>query len=146
MKSIAHYKDALIWRMTTILMEKKSAKLKNRHIVVFESDDWGSIRMPSLEILRLLLDKKVAVNSPDTYDRIDTLASNEDLTRLIEVLSSVKDANGNPAILTMNCVTANPDFEKIKESGFQTYYYEKFTDTLKRYPHHDRSLLEERTM
>jgi hypothetical protein len=34
----------------------------------------------------------------------------------------------------------NPDFDKIRESGFRQYYYEIFTETLKRYPDHDRVL------
>jgi len=33
----------------------------------------------------------------------------------------------------------NPFFSKIKASGYEDYYYELFTDTLKRYPNHDRS-------
>ena len=57
----------------------------------------------------------------------------------MEVLSSVKDARDKPARMTLNCCVANPDFSKIRESGFQEYFYEPFTETLKRYPHHDRS-------
>src|SRR5690606_1736692 len=30
------------------------------------------------------------------------------------------------------------DFDKIKESGFSQYYYEPFTETLKKYPEHDK--------
>lgn len=111
----------------------------DRHIVVFESDDWGSIRMPSLETLNRLQKQNIKLALPHSYDRFDTLASNDDLEMLLEVLSSVKDSNGNPAIITLNTCVANPDFERIKMSGFQTYYYEPFTETLKRYPHHDRS-------
>lgn len=110
-----------------------------RHIVVFESDDWGAIRMPSLEALDAL--KKTGLSFGDSfgYDRNDTLASNDDLELLMEVLSSVKDVNGNPAKMTLNCVMANPDFIRIKENDFKEYYYEIFPETLKRYPHHDRS-------
>jgi len=54
------------------------------------------------------------------------------------VLSSVKDKNGNPAILTANNIVANPDFDKIKESGYQQYFYKPFTQTLEEYPNHDR--------
>lgn len=108
----------------------------DRHIVVFESDDWGSIRMPSSEARTRLLNNGIKLKAPNTYDRVDTLASDSDLTALMEVLNSVKDKNGNPAIMTLNCVVANPDFKKIKESGFQQYYYEPFTETLNRYPNH----------
>ena len=112
----------------------------NRHIVVFESDDWGSIRMPSLDVLDRLIKRGVPATPIGlAYDRVDTLASNDDLELLMEVLSSVQDSQGNPAIITLNCVTANPYFEAIRANGFQMYCYEPFTETLKRYPHHDKA-------
>lgn len=111
----------------------------NRHIVVFESDDWGSIRMPSIETLLGLQRRGICFCTELGYDKVDTLASNDDLELLMGVLSSVKDSMGNPAKLTMNCVTANPDFEKIRQSGYKEYYYEPFTETLKKYPNHDQS-------
>lgn len=110
-----------------------------RHIVVFESDDWGAIRMPSCNILNLLKSEGISVCDSYCYDCYDTLASNDDIELLMDALSSVKDSKGNPAKMTMNCVVANPDFHKIKESGFDDYYYEPITETMKRYPHHDRS-------
>lgn len=110
-----------------------------RHIVVFESDDWGAIRMPSLEAFNALKAEGVQVGDGYGYDQNDTLASNDDLELLMDALSSVKDSKGNPAKLTMNCVVSNPDFNRIKENGFQKYFYEPITETMKRYPHHDRS-------
>ena len=106
----------------------------NRHIVVFESDDWGSIRMPSLKILSYLQNKGIDICRPNDYDRVDTLASNTDLEYLIDTLSSVKDSQGNPAKITLNTCVANPDFVKIEKNGFTEYYYEPFTETLKKYP------------
>jgi hypothetical protein len=35
-------------------------------------------------------------------------------------------------------LVANPDFEKIQESGFQKYHFEPFTKTLERYTAHDK--------
>lgn len=117
--------------------------LKNHHInkriVVFESDDWGSTRMPSLETLGYLQSKGIGICRPDDYDKVDTLASNTDLEYLIDTLSSVKDSKGNPAKITLNTCVANPDFARIEKSGFTEYYYEPFTETLKKYPRHDKS-------
>lgn len=110
----------------------------NRKIVVIESDDWGSIRMPSREVLEKLVKQGIGVDKL-SYNRYDSLASEEDLSALFEVLHSVKDYNGNPAVITANTVVANPDFEKIRKSEFQSYFYEPFTETLKRYPKHQRS-------
>lgn len=103
-----------------------------RHIVVIESDDWGSIRMPSKEVYKDLVSKGVKFSSYG-YDQYDTLASREDLQNLFDVCDSVRDINNRPAVITANCVVANPDFFRIKESGYSEYYYESMTETLSRY-------------
>lgn len=135
---LIYNKNKIISKITHCMMILRNHHTM-RHIVVFESDDWGSIRMPSLDALKRLQQKKISIAMPESYDSLDTLASNDDLELLIEVLSSVKDKNGNPAKITLNCCVANPDFVKIKNNDFMEYYYEPFTETLKKYPHHDRS-------
>lgn len=104
----------------------------SRKLVVIESDDWGSIRMPSREVFEQL---KADGFHPETdpYLRYDALESDEDLHQLFEVLGSVRDGQGNPAVITANAVMANPDFDRIRLSGFRDYAYEPFTDTLTRY-------------
>ena len=109
-----------------------------RKIIVIESDDWGSIRMPSKKVLNQL-DKKGFIPNNDYYNRFDSLASENDLSNLFEILSSVKDKNENPAIITANTIVANPDFKKIAGSNFREYKYELFTETLKKYPKHKNS-------
>lgn len=111
-----------------------------RKIVVIESDDWGSIRMPSREVYDQLLRAGIRVDKL-AFNRYDSLASEEDLKALFEILSSVKDKNGNPAVITANTIVANPDFEKIRQSDFTKYFYEPFTETLKRYPEHSGSFV-----
>ena len=120
------------------LMLMKERRI-GRHVVVFESDDWGSIRMPSLAVKNRLEAKGVKLALPQSYDCVDTMASNDDLELLAETLLSVKGGDGRPAKITLNTCVANPDFEKIKASGYKKYYYEPFTETLKRYPHHDHA-------
>lgn len=110
----------------------------DRKIVVIESDDWGSIRMPSKETYNTLIKQGIRVNQL-AYNKYDALASEADLSALFDVLCSVKDKNGNYAKITANTIVANPDFEKIKESGYLTYHYEPFTETLKKYPNHSGS-------
>jgi hypothetical protein len=110
----------------------------DRKIVVFESDDWGSIRMPSKNILDEL--EKIGVQTKSChYIQNDALASEKDLDQLFNVLLTVKDVNGSYPVLTANVILANPDFYKIKLSGFKKYFYEPFTETLKRYPEHKNS-------
>lgn len=108
-----------------------------RRIVVIESDDWGSIRMPSKDVYQRFLDRGLNLSNSD-YNRIDTLESNEDLIQLYDVLSSCRDFMGNNPVITANMVVGNPDFKKIEESNFQHYYYEVVTHTLKQYPGRDR--------
>jgi len=109
-----------------------------RRIVVFESDDWGSIRMPSNEAFKRLDEAGVMLRNPhgeaERFNKYDSLATSSDLESLYEVLSSVKDSRGNPAVFTPVCIMANPDFQRIEASGFQEYFYEPFTETLKRFP------------
>jgi hypothetical protein len=110
-----------------------------RKLIVFESDDWGSIRMPSKEAYLELLNDGLKVDK-HPYSKFDCLESEDDLTALFEVLTSHKDKKGNHPVITANAIMANPDFDKIKESGFRQYYYELFTETFKRYPRgHKRS-------
>ena len=107
-----------------------------RKIVVIESDDWGSIRMPSNEAFAELEDLGIDLSSGDgyRYNRYDSLATADDLGGLFDVLSSVKGVDGRPAAVTAVSVVANPDFDKIRSTGYREYHYETFTETLKRYP------------
>lgn len=106
-----------------------------RKFVIIESDDWGAIRMPSKKVYHDLV-KKGIIQDDEPFTKYDSLASEEDLNLLFEVLSSVKGADGKPAVLTADCIMANPDFERIKQSGYKEYYYETAADTLKNYPKH----------
>lgn len=104
----------------------------NKKIVVIESDDWGSIRMPNKEVY--LKSLKIGLE-PDKnpYTRFDTLANSKDLCYLFDILTSFKDFQGNHPIITINVVSGNPDFEKIKQSQFGEYFLETFRDTLNKY-------------
>jgi hypothetical protein len=108
-----------------------------RKLVLFFVDDWGSIRMSSRESFNTLVNAGVKIQDC-RYNKFDGIESNSDLEKLFEVLLSHRDRSGNPAIFTAVSCVANPDFEKIKNSNFQQYYFEPFTETLRRYPEHDR--------
>ena len=108
-----------------------------RKIIVIESDDWGSIRIPSKATYGLFVKKGYGVEN-SAYNRYDSLESENDLTHLFEVLHSFKDIHHNPAVFTANCIVANPDFEKIKQSGYKQYHYELVTETIKKYPAHSK--------
>jgi hypothetical protein len=107
-----------------------------RKLVILESDDWGGIRMPSREAYSKLIKGGVDLESDEgfRYNKFDSLATFDDLASLFEVLKSVKDSYGRAAVFTPVAVVANPDFVRIRESDFMEYFYEPFTETLKKYP------------
>lgn len=111
----------------------------DRKIIVFESDDWGSIRMPSAQVYQKCLKAgyKVDINP---FERFDSLASEVDLQLLFEVLSTFNDINGRHPVFTANTVVANPDFTKIKESNFTKYHFQSIQETFSEYPNHRNNL------
>jgi len=132
MNSLSRYKQVL----AKILFDLPGWRT-DKKIIVFESDDWGSIRMPSKEIYENCLKHGYRVDK-NIFSRYDSLASETDLTLLFDLLLSFKDHKANPPIITANCLVANPDFDKIRESDFKQYYFEMVTDTFLKYPQHSR--------
>jgi hypothetical protein len=109
----------------------------DRKILVIESDDWGSIRMPSTEIYKKFILKGFDISGSD-YNRLDNIESNDDLALLFEVLYNIRDQYGNHPVITANCIVGNPDFQKIRLSDFREYFFEPVTETLKRYQNRDK--------
>lgn len=132
MNSISKYQK----RLKANLRNIPGWRTKKR-IIVFESDDWGSIRMHSAEDKREL--EKLGFDfTNQEFNTYDALESNDDLSQLFEVLSLYKDEYGNHPVITAASIVGNPDFKRIKESGFQKYYWESMSETCKRYPNHDK--------
>ena len=104
----------------------------NRKIVVIESDDWGTIRIPNQKTKEKLQKMGLDMVS-NPYNQLDTLENVNDLDALYELLNNKNFSNNQPKI-TFNFITANPDFDKIESSEFKDYFYEKFTET---YYHRD---------
>jgi len=101
-------------------------------IVIFESDDWGAIRMPSKHVRDLLI--KIGVNlNEEIYSMFDGLESNDDVNILANVISNYQDQFGGHPIFTLNSVVANPDFEGIRSCNFQIYSYENIRETYSNY-------------
>ncbi|NOR88213.1 MAG: hypothetical protein GQ527_11440 [Bacteroidales bacterium] len=119
------------------LINRKGKSVADKYVII-ESDDWGAIRTPSIEALNAFKEKGLDL-SKSIY-KVDALASKDDLEQLFEVLKKYKGSNGKPAKITANAIMANPDFQKIKESNFKEFHYEKFTETFKRYPSHKNNL------
>ena len=108
------------------LVKNLPGKKTRRRIVCIYIDDYGSIRVKDKKAYQTLKDAGIPMDS-SRYAKFDTLASTEDLQMMFEVLTSVKDSQGNYACFTPFVNIANPDFDKIRESGFVQYYREPFT-------------------
>ncbi len=106
-------------------------------LVIFESDDWGAIRTPSLETLKEF--EKKGLDLANSVYKYDSLESEDDLNALFEVLLKYKDIEGNSPVFTANVIMANPDFEKIEQSNFMSYFHESFLETYKSYAKHAKS-------
>ena len=64
-----------------------------RKIIVIESDDWGSIRMPSNEVYAKFIRQGLNLSGTD-FNRIDTLECNIDLVLLFDILALLKTIIG----------------------------------------------------
>ncbi len=106
-------------------------------VLVFESDDWGSIRIPNTEVKdELLLLNAIRENDP--FSIFDCLESSVDLEVLYNVLSRHNDQWDNNPVITTNMVITNPDFEAIRKNQFTQFESELFINTYKTYyPHED---------
>ena len=108
-----------------------------RRLLVIESDDWGSTRVRSNEDTKAL--EKLGFDfSGNSFYQFDGLESNRDVEGVMEVLSRHKDIHGNNPVFTLVCNVANPDFEKIRRSNFEEYFWESTLETYTKYPCHDK--------
>ncbi len=112
----------------------------SQNIIVFESDDWGAIRMPSIQVR----DKLISIGhnlSEEVFTMQDGLEKEQDVNLLMEILKGHKDSLGNHPMFTLNMVMNNPDFSKIKADNFQNYYSESIVNTYDRYSESNKVLL-----
>jgi hypothetical protein len=104
----------------------------NRKIIVIESDDWGSIRMPNKDVYTKL--ERLSFSKEFTlYDRLDSLERLEDLQSLLDIAKEFKDFNDKPLVFTLNTVMQNPDFEKIKAGDYKKFYGIPFFESYKQF-------------
>jgi len=101
-----------------------------RRIIVFSVDDYGNVRLDSKQARDRMFANGLKPTS--RFDVYDTLETSDDLSALYETLSSVKDRNERHAVFTAFAMSANIDFEKMKETAYTEYHYEPLTDTFKK--------------
>jgi len=111
----------------------------SRKIFVIESDDWGSVRIKDKAAYTALKNKGLNVDRIH-YDSVESLESNEDLEMLFELLESFKDKYGKQPVFTPMCIMGNPDFQQIKASEYQQYFFQPLHETLQEFPNSNRVL------
>ena len=97
-------------------------------MLVFESDDWGALRMPGKLEYESLAAKGIDVHTC-LYDRIDTLECKDDLEALFNVLIQHRNSAGVSPRFTFNSILGNPDFDAILDSGFQQFFHENLFES-----------------
>lgn len=107
----------------------------NRKLVVFSVDDYGNVRIDSNAAMINL--KKSGFAFDSRFDRLDSLETREDLESLYEVLTSVKDKNGNHAKFTPYALPCNINFEAMAASDYAKYQYEELPKTYEKLSERD---------
>ena len=98
-----------------------------RKLVVIESDDWGSIYMPSRKAFEGLTSKGLSLDSH--YLNFDAFETTQDFKELYQVLKNHKDLTGRHPVITAVSNVANPDFKAIELNGFNEYAHETFVES-----------------
>jgi len=101
-----------------------------RKIVVFSVDDYGNVRLNSMQARKNMDDAGMKIYS--RFDAIDTLETTQDLEQLFAVLSSVKDSTGRHAVFTPFALPCNIDFEKMEADDFRHFHFETLPNTYKK--------------
>lgn len=104
----------------------------DRKIVVFAVDDFGNVRLDSKQARENMEKQGLKVYSRfDVYDGLETA---DDLTALFEVLQTVKDKHGRPAVFTAFSLPCNFNFDQMAAERYERYHYESLLDTFTKQP------------
>ena len=123
--------NSLRRKILTGFSSSNSLRIKEK-VVVFESDDWGGIRTPSLNAMSHI-NSLDSINKDSPYGKYDTVENSADLDLLLNTLSGFKDKSDRNPIITANFVTANPDFEAIENDFYKQYFYQSFDKIYEEY-------------
>lgn len=121
----------MIEKAKNLLLNARGYK-SDKKLIVIESDDWGSVRMPSKQSYLNLLEEGIRVDKCG-YNSFDNLETVDDMNALLENFNSIKTLTGKRPVLTANTIVANPDYDAIKKDRFQKYSYETFQTSYLRY-------------
>jgi hypothetical protein len=119
------------------IINARGSRLDQKY-VVFESDDWGAIRIPNIKTRDLLFEEGLTRKN-DPFSQCDSLETTQDYQMLFDVLKKHKDGKGQHPVITANFILNNPDFTQIAANDFKKYYSESFIETYKKYPDSEKA-------
>lgn len=102
-------------------------------LVCISVDDFGNVLLHSKSARESLRKAGLDVDQ-SRFSRLDILENHDDLTALYQVLSSVKDKDGNHAFLNAFTVVANIDFDALEKNQYTKYEYKSLPDTFNTLP------------
>lgn len=100
----------------------------DRRYVAFAVDDYGTVRLANAKARDHL--RQAIPGFRGQMDNFDCLESREDLEALFDVLSCHSDSQGRHPVFTAYCLTANPDFDHLRQN--REYNYETLLQTFER--------------
>jgi len=112
--------------LTSIITNSTGISVPGK-LLIFESDDWGAIRTPSIQAVESL--KFQGSDFSNSNYVVDKLENSEDLDLLFNLLLKFKDGKGNSPKFTANFIMFNPDFERIKMDKYDVFHKRTFVDT-----------------
>ena len=101
-----------------------------RKIVVISVDDYGNVRLDSKKAREAM--DRAGMKVLSRFDAFDTLETRQDLEMLYDTLQSVKDKHGRHAVFTPFAMPCNINFEKMADTGYSEYHYERLPDTFEK--------------
>lgn len=109
-----------------------------RKIVCFSVDDFGNVLLHSKSARESLRKAGLPVDQ-SRFSKLDILENADDLIGLFEVLSSVKDKNGNHACITAFTMSANIDFDALDKNHYTKYEYVSLPETFCSLPGYEKA-------
>lgn len=122
-----------------IKANEKGKTVGDRHILVIESDDWGSIRVPDKSVYDALNGQGAKLDR-NYFTSNDTLESYDDILALLNMLKHHGDKNGKHPVITAFFTMRNADFNKIASNGMVTFFDESFITTSRNYAGNDHAI------
>jgi hypothetical protein len=115
-------------------------RLKSK-LVAFAVDDYGTVRINNNTAFQNI-QHKYPFKPDKRMDFFDALETQEDLQALFEVLNSVKDQKGQPAVFTPYALSQNLDFEQMAMEDYQKLHFELLPNTFEKLAANDPAAYE----